>query len=136
MIVGSSKVNSVAFDYSGIYLAIGGGGNESGQRPSPIYISISYIYPSIYYIISYNTILITIYIYISPNTVGNNISVLTVKDWKPVADLSGIHSKAVTSMSWGQYASSLVSCSLDRSIKVFTPTVSNVVDPTVMSTDE
>ena len=104
-------------------------------------VHLQYIY--LYHIsihlstISFPTILYSsLYIYISPNTIGNNISVLTVKDWKPVADLSGIHSKAVTSMSWGQYASSLVSCSLDRSIKVFTPTVSNVVDPTVMSTDE
>jgi len=66
------------------------------------------------------------YIFIS--SIGSNISVLTVKDWKPVADLSGIHSKAVTAVSWGYHASSLVSCSLDRSIKVFTPSVSNIVD--------
>ena len=134
MIVGSSKVNSVAFDYSGIYLAIGGGGNESGQHLSPIYLYHISIHLST---ISFPTILYSsLYIYISLNATGSNISVLTVKDWKPVADLSGIHSKAVTSVSWGQHASSLVSCSLDRSIKVFTPTVSNVVDPTVMSTDE
>ena len=94
-----------------------------------IYLSIYLLYHFLQYYTHH-------YIYISLNAIGSNISVLTVKDWKPVADLSGIHSKAVTSVSWGQHASSLVSCSLDRSIKVFTPTVSNVVDPTVMSTDE
>ena len=95
-------------------------------------IYIIYLYIYIYHLIHSRILYSSLYIYMTSYTIGSNISVLTVKDWKPVADLSGIHSKAVTSVSWGQHASSLVSCSLDRSIKVFTPTI---VDPTTMSTD-
>ena len=87
IIVGNSKVNSVAFDNSGVFLAIGGGGSE--------------------------------------NT-NNNLSVLIVKEWTSVVNLSDAHSKSVTGVAWGNNnASTLVSASMDRTIKVFTLPSSN-----------
>lgn len=79
MAVGGAAVTSVAFDHSGTFLAIGGGGEE-----------------------------------------GTQLQVRVVKDWSLVADLSSVHSKAVTGVAWTA-SSTLVSGALDRTIKVQKP---------------
>lgn len=66
-------VTSVAFDYSGVYLACG--------------------------------------------SAAGAISVSVVKEWSEMNRLE-IHKKAVTGLGWTHRASSLVSCSMDRSIRV------------------
>lgn len=46
---------------------------------------------------------------------------MVVKEWNVVTNLSDAHSKSVTGVAWGNnQASTLVSCSMDRTIKVFT----------------
>lgn len=51
---------------------------------------------------------------------GTQLQVRAVKEWLPVADLSSAHSKAVTGVAWTA-TSTLVSCALDRTIKVHKP---------------
>ena len=45
---------------------------------------------------------------------------MVVKEWSSVTNLTDAHSKSVTGVAWGSNASTLVSCSMDRTIKVFT----------------
>ena len=68
----------MSFDYSGAYLAIGGGGPA-----------------------------------------GTTVQVRVVKDWSQSVVYNDAHTKPVTGVAWGEHASTLVSASVDRTLKVY-----------------
>lgn len=71
-------MSAVSFDYSGAYLAIGGGG-----------------------------------------AAGASVQVRVVKDWSQSVVFNEAHTKPVTGVAWTENATSLVSTSQDRTLKVF-----------------
>lgn len=52
---------------------------------------------------------------------GTDVQVKVVKDWSQSATLEAQNTKPVTGLCWSAFAKSLVTCSMDRTVKVYTP---------------
>jgi hypothetical protein len=95
--VGKGPVNSVSFDYSGIYLGIGGGGNAGNQLNVKVVKDWS-------------------------NLVVSSDFLLIVSVSYPSFFLQSIphaHDREITSIAWSTHAQSLISGSLDETVRIF-----------------
>jgi pre-mRNA-processing factor 19 len=52
---------------------------------------------------------------------GTDVQVKVVKDWSQSAMLEAQNTKPVSGVCWSEYANSLVTCSVDRTVKVYKP---------------